>query len=132
LEELERVKECAEQRRREVDKALCENNALREALQVSEQKVVELTRLQSDISAEKADDMDKGEAGPDPSFLTVPMNPEQSKAWGCTSERVYSQALLLAHRSIAERIADGPPGLELEVPPGLAQWDESISVRPRL
>lgn len=34
-------------------------------------------------------------------------------AWGCALHSVYSGSLLLAHREISLRIADGPPGLAL-------------------
>jgi len=75
--------------------------------------------------------------GPDASFLMVPADPEampcisedlhsdtmckctSKSAWGCPVHRVYSDSLLLAHREIASRISMGPPGLEMELPPGL-------------
>lgn len=40
-------------------------------------------------------------------------------AWGCPACNIYSNNLLLAHRQLSTRIAKGPPGLELEAPPGL-------------
>jgi len=130
VEELERAQNRAEQRLQEVRH---ENSALREALEVSEQKVLQLARIEPDVCVGSTEEMDIEEAGPDPS---VPMDPVQLEAgsWGCTSlaDRVYSEHLLLAHRTIAARIANGPPGLELEVPPGLTRWDHSISMRPRL
>lgn len=39
--------------------------------------------------------------------------------WGCAKHRVYSGALMLAHRELAFSIASGPPGLQVEPPPGL-------------
>lgn len=76
--------------------------------------------------------------GPDPALLMVSpvsfdsdQNSTQSNSfdteckcnhgstWGCALHHVYSGSLLLAHRDIALRISQGPPGLEAELPLGL-------------
>lgn len=125
LEELDRLKQEMAVALREVKQARCENSDLRESFQSSQEQIRELTRLLSDAS-KKPPLEPLQEEGPDPSLLAVPMNGKDGmcscsghSTWGCTVHRVYSDSLLLAHRSMATKISDGPPGLEMELPPGL-------------
>jgi hypothetical protein len=60
-----------------------------------------------------------------------------NSAWGCACHRVYSDRLMLAHREMAAMVSRGPPGLEMEAPPGLADPQQPCSkgryrVIPRL
>eukprot|EP00931_Biecheleriopsis_adriatica_P052617 TRINITY_DN30645_c0_g1_i1.p1 TRINITY_DN30645_c0_g1~~TRINITY_DN30645_c0_g1_i1.p1 ORF type:complete len:287 (+),score=64.01 TRINITY_DN30645_c0_g1_i1:70-930(+) len=40
-----------------------------------------------------------------------------SSSWGCSQQRIYTQALMLVHRDLALRIAQGAPGLSPVTPP---------------
>lgn len=160
VEELEKSREQMQEASQVAEQLRLENSNLREALAASEKRVLELSRVKAKAAkAQKAADKkrERAEAGPDP-MLLVPTSQEQCSTegidqiadvpcmcsnpltWGCPAHRTYSDSLLLAHRSMAQRIALGPPGLEPEsppglnkpeFPPGLATWDNKISLRPR-
>lgn len=148
LEELDLLKQQAHKAQAELKRVRAENATLSEALQASQHEVFELSRSMSVLSAkhggETFQDMSAsrqeehpGEQGPDPNLFVVPMSCEpdridcgtsksttvcscsRSGSWGCELHCIYSGNLLLAHRDIASRICHGPPGLEIEAPPGL-------------
>jgi len=131
-----------------------ENLSLREALKASQQEVLELSIAQCDTASELSTgnsvsgaldgiSTPSNDSGPDPAILVVPLAQEDCTCsdhftWGCPSHRVYSDSLLLAHRDIATRISNGPPGLEMDAPPGLEvsfhqrqpSWDNKLSLAP--
>lgn len=55
-----------------------------------------------------------------------------SSAWGCAVQRVYSNALFLAHRSVYLKISDGAPGLQrIQGPSPASVWQSQWSVMPK-
>lgn len=142
-DQVERLKLEVDLVRKEMKQAQFENASLREALQDSQQKVLDLTlnRLESDacndvspqaLDTELSSVMDSAVDAQDTSSTGLGSNLQEGNlngdtvcrchddhSWGCHLHRVYSGTLLLAHRDAASRISSGPPGLELEAPPGL-------------
>merc|ERR1711879_186437 len=116
-----------------------ENAALREALEASQRQVLELSKWQPNMQPlTSVDSAPSQDAGPDPELFAIPADRESYQenvnviensdvrcscnsnlSWGCPLHRVYSNSVLLAHRDIAAKIAQGPPGLSMSAPPGL-------------
>jgi len=141
LEELDRHKAQMEQVQQKLNQGLSENAALREALEATQLKMLELLRSQSDSCSKPSAGSLLFEFPPGLSAVAddadaacheisiAPSSDEDEvhfgdavcrcNTGGCSLHRVYSDSLLLAHRGIASKILRGPPGLELELPPGL-------------
>jgi hypothetical protein len=127
VKDVERLKHKMDRTSDDLNKVRSENNTLREALEASQKQVLELTELMSEPARElspQTESLHLQGDGPSPELLMMPFGSSTCScssplSWGCTSHRVYSDSLLLAHRDIATKIAKGPPGLELRPPPGL-------------
>lgn len=142
-EELDRLKQLLNISRKQVEQVQCENSTLSEALQASKLHVFELSS-RSAAEPSKVDLLDKSTStddtcrpGHEDEAERCPILPTEPNAqghiqfeavtcgcnnhisWGCDLHRVYSGGLLLAHRETASRISRGPPGLEIQAPPGL-------------
>jgi len=159
LEEVERLKQEVERARKEMKQAQSENTSLRNAMQDTQQQLLDLTlaKLESDscdqistetfvaepISREASTAMTDSSM---PSHETAvelgqyedPFGIEEDVcrcnshgSWGCAVHRRYSDGLLLAHRQVASSISRGPPGLELEAPPGLEFMAATARQQPR-
>jgi hypothetical protein len=159
LEELERLKQEVERARKETKQAQSENTTLRDALRDTQQEVIHLTlaKLESDscdetptetflaehISREASTAMTDTsmsflETGVELGQYEDPFSIEEAVckcndhgSWGCSVHRRYADSLLLAHRQVASSIARGPPGLELEAPPGLEFMATTARQQPR-
>jgi len=146
IEELDRLKHELERALKQAKQTQRENTTLREALQDSQQQVVDLTL--SSLKADSSNDV-QAEASTVQSVLGMSLTADKecsfssepqaelgqheeggcigdnvcrcndNLSWGCSLHRTYSDSLLLAHRDVASRISRGPPGLEPEAPPGL-------------
>jgi len=144
FEELDRLKQLLNLSRQQVEQVRCENSTLTEALQASQVQVLELSSETAEKPSHVVDLLQKSTTSDDkcgrvhvleaelhPTSLTEPDSQEQLRfgdgacrcndktSWGCDLHQVYSGSLLLAHRQTTSRISCGPPGLELEAPPGL-------------
>lgn len=132
-EELDRLKQLLNLSRQQVEQVRYENSTLTEALQASQMQVLGLSRETAPKPSHGVDllHVHELEAELHPTSLTEPDNQEQlpfedatcrcndKTSWGCDLHRVYSGSLLLAHKETTSRISRGPPGLEIEAPPGL-------------
>jgi hypothetical protein len=125
LEEVELLKKQVAQFQKEAKKARSENASLHEALQASRQELLELAEAKVDVIDNTCvfglDTISLEQLQIDeeihPGNAVCSCNTD--RPWGCSLHRVYSDGLLLAHRELASRVSRGPPGLELEAPPGL-------------
>jgi len=137
-EELDRLRQLLNLSRKQVEQVQCENSTLSGALEASQLQVLELSSKSASESSQvdlldqstSTDDMcrlgHEVEAEPMETnaeehiqFEAVTCKCNNHTSWGCDLHRVYSGGLLLAHRETASRISRGPPGLEIQAPPGL-------------